>query len=556
MPVGLPFRWRMRINLNRPLVVLLLAAAIVAGARTGHAQTTEGGTPTFPVLNSVEEELRTAQPTSVPPSQGPFGEQPLVPVQPQHSQPPPDAPSAWLIQPGIQVGETATDNASLSHTNRTADLITMINPQLTVTGDTERTKLDINYSPILQRNLVETGNNRLDQNLFGTGVFAAIPDAVFINGRGSAFEGSRGGGMGPINPTNFRFNDRTEILAYDGGPEWRFPLPIHDGATGDLNYTIGQTRFYSNTGPLSTGQVANPITNSTLQDLRLALSSGDRSGFLTGQLTTDGSRTRIDGGNGTNDSGVVLLETQLRLNPVFQLLGSVGYEDYRYSTASFANINDPTWYGGAKWAISDDTSVQLTYGQRQGIDSFAGNAHYAVTPLTTLTADYQETITTPQQQIISNLNQLQLNQAQVIINPQTGVPESIVANELALQNSIYRDKLFRAGLVTRNEPNVYTVSLRYEAFEPIQGTNPDSFIGADGTWQHAINLTDSFSLLAGYYRRQQFGQSTIEIQASLGRQITDTLNASIGYEFTYGTATDSSQSYFRNAITAFLRKTF
>ena len=233
MPVGLPFRWRMRINLNRPLVVLLLAAAIVAGARTGHAQTTEGGTPTFPVLNSVEEELRTAQPTSVPPSQGPFGEQPLVPVQPQHSQPPPDAPSAWLIQPGIQVGETATDNASLSHTNRTADLITMINPQLTVTGDTERTKLDINYSPILQRNLVETGNNRLDQNLFGTGVFAAIPDAVFINGRGSAFEGSRGGGMGPpgANPyergvfaaDSFRAGGgsrRSNLLA-NGGPPRR-----------------------------------------------------------------------------------------------------------------------------------------------------------------------------------------------------------------------------------------------------------------------------------------------------------------------------------------------
>lgn len=546
----------------RSLAVFPLLIVLVFAVQPARAQTNAAGSAVFPDLQRLQDDLRQQQlnPTSAPPSQGPFGEQSPLPAPNDHPNPPGDAPSPWLITPVIQLWETATDNAGFTHTNRQADLETFVNPAVSLTGDTARAKVDLNYSPTFLRNAVVTSNDRIDQNFFGTGTFALVPDALFINTRGSAAEGSRTGSFGPIDPVNLRLNDRTQVLAYDAGPEWRFPL-VED-ATGDLRYSIGQTSFYNNTGafvPSADGQtlVNSSISNGTLQDLRLYLDSGDRGNLISGQFTTEGTRDRIANGGGTNDTGTIMIEGQLRLSPVFQLLGSVGYEDLRYSSLPSANVNDPTWYTGARWQNAKDAYAQLTYGHKQGFNSFQGQLHYPVTPLTAAFAEYGESVTTPQQQILDTLNQSSLTATNVVINPQTGLPQSLVVNELALQDSIYRDSDFRAGVVTTNEPNLYTVDVRYEAYTPLAGLQTaDSYIGVEGLWRHAMNETMSFSVTGGYFIRQQFNESTFQAQASVDRYLTPTLIGSLGYMFIYGSSNIGAREYYQNSITAYIRKTF
>ena len=548
----------------RSLALLPLSLAVALPATPSRAQTTDEGKPTFPDLQKLQEDLqqRSPNPIFAPPSMGPFGEQPYVPVPPEHPNPPPEAPSPWLITPQVQLSETVTDNAALSHSDRQTDLETFFNPSLALTGDTRLAKVDLNYSPVFLRNVVDTSNNRFDQNFFGTGTLTAVPDALFVNARASASEGSRSGSFGSIDPVNIRIADRTEVLAYDAGPEWRFPIPLDDGATGDVRYLIGQTRFYDNTGAAlsdSNGQplVSSDISNGTLQDFRLYLDSGDRGNRLAAQFTAEGVRDRIANGGGTDDTGTVLVESQVRLTPVIQLLGSAGYEDLRYSAFSFADVHDPTWYGGVRWRNAKDSYAELTYGHRQGVDSFAGRLHYPLTPLTSAFAEYGETVTTPQQQILDNLNRGQLTPSSVVVNPQTGAPELLLVNELTLQNSIYRDRAFRAGVVTVNEPNLYAIDVSYEDYIPIAGTlTQDSYVGVEGIWQHAMNETTSFTLNGGWYGRQQLNESTYDLQASIGRYLTPSLLGSIGYQFIYGGSNLSSRQFYRNAITAYLRKTF
>ncbi len=543
----------------RSLAVFPLLVAMALAVTQARAQTNDAGLPTFPDLQKLRDDL-AQPPTSAPPSQGPFGEQPPVPSPVEHPAPPADAPSPWLITPQVQVSETVTDNAQFAQANRQADLQTFFNPSIGVAGDTNLAKVDLNYSPVLLRNVVDTSGDRIDQNLFGTGTFTAVPDAVFINTRASASEGSRSGSFGPINPADLRSGDRTQVLAYDAGPEWRFPLA--DDATGDLRYSIGQTRFYDNTGAILSNANGQPLVNTgisdgTLQDLRLYLDSGDRGRLIAAQFTAEGTRDRISSGGGTDDNGTIMIESQLRLSPVFQLLGSVGYDDLRYSNFTFADQNDPTWYGGFRWQNGEDSYVQLTYGHRQGIDSFAGQLHVPVTPLTAAFAEYGESITTPQQQILNNLNNSQLTATNVVINPQSGLPQALVVNELALQNSLYRDRDFRAGLITQNRPNLYTVDVRYEDYIPIAGSlGSDSYVGLEGRWNHAINETTDFTMNGGYFIRQQFDEDTVLFQTSLSRFMTPTLIGSIGYEFDYGTSNIGARSYYRDAVTAYLRKTF
>ncbi|HLI20373.1 MAG TPA: TIGR03016 family PEP-CTERM system-associated outer membrane protein [Stellaceae bacterium] len=546
----------------RSLAVSSLLIAVALASLPARAQTNAQGNPVFPDLQKLDEAVRQQEtnPDSAPPSQGPFGEQEPLPTPSDHIKPPVDAPSPWLISPTIQLSETATDNAGFTHNNRQADLETFVNPSVSVTGDTNYAKVDLNYSPIYLRNVVDTSNDRFDQNFFGTGTFSVIPDAFFIDTRAAASEGSRSGSLGPVNPVDIRLNDRTEVLAYDAGPEWRFPL-IED-ATGDLRYSIGQTRFYNNTGallPSDTGQplVSSAISNGTLQDLRLYLDSGDRGNLISGQFTAEGTRDRIDNGGGTDDNGTIMVESQLRLSPTFQLLGSVGYEDIRYSQDPAANVNDPTWYAGARWQEAKDAYAQLTYGHKQGFNGFNGQLHYPLTPLTAAFADYGESVTTPQQQILDNLNNEQLTATNVVINPQTGLPEVLLVNELALQNSIFLDRTFRAGVVTTNAPDLYQLDVRYEDYRPIAGLSAsDSFVGVEGLWQHAMNETTSFTLNGGYFVRQQFDESTFEMQASIGRYMTPSLLGSLGYQLIYGSSNIGTREYYQNSITAYLRQTF
>jgi uncharacterized protein (PEP-CTERM system associated) len=542
----------------RSLTVMSLSAAVLGITVPARAQVNSDGASTFPDLRRLQSDLQRPQ-TSAPPSQGPFGEQSTLPTPKDHPVAPPDAPSPWLITPQIQISETVTDNAGLTHDNRQADLQSFINPSIAVQGDTQLAKVDFSYSPVILRNVATTNGNRVDQNLFGTGTFTAVPDALFLNTRGSVFEGSRGGGMGPVNPVNLRFGDRTEVLAYDAGPEWRFPLPAMSGATGDLRYSIGQTRFYNNTGVITTNgtTVAAPISDATLQDLRLFLDSGDRGTLISAQFTADGTRQRISDGGGTNDTGVLMVEGQLRLSPTFQLLGSVGYEDLRYSNFSYANQHEPTWYGGIRWQNAQDSLFQVTYGHRQGADSFAGEARIPITTLTSAFATYGESITTPQQQIISNLNSSQLNANHNVVDPSTGLPQSLLVNEIALQNTIYRDRSFRAGIITTNEPNIYTFDVKYEDYVPIAGAAAaDNYIGAEARWDHALDETTTFSMTGGYYIRQVLHENTVMMLASVSRLMTPTLIGSIGYEIDYGASQQGQRSFYKNAITAYLRKTF
>jgi len=73
--------------------LLLVLASLVAPAR---AQTNSAGAATFPDLQKLQQDLRQQElnPTSTPPSQGPFGNQPPLPAPPE----PP--PSSMMTLPG------------------------------------------------------------------------------------------------------------------------------------------------------------------------------------------------------------------------------------------------------------------------------------------------------------------------------------------------------------------------------------------------------------------------------------------------------------------------
>src|SRR5208282_83372 len=156
-------------------------------------------------------------------------------------------------------------------------------------------------------------------------------------------------------------------------------------------------------------------------------------------------------------------------------VGAGGWQTIDYETPLVSNLNGPTWYGGFVYQPNQDSQIELNYGHRDGANSFLGDLHYSITPLTTLYAGYSETTSTPQQLILSNLNSAVLGPNGTTLSATTGLPLSLNNNELSLQHEEFAS---RTGVASG-----------------------DHYTGASGMWNRALNEHNGFSVLTSYYSR-------------------------------------------------------
>src|SRR5262249_35116631 len=101
--------------------------------------------------------------------------------------------------------EQFTDNVLLTPTDRRSDFITIVQPGLFVSDDSERFKGNLDYSPALYYYAITPGQNVIGHNLYGNGTAALLPDHLFIDARAYAsVQPSNVGlatGAGALHPT-------------------------------------------------------------------------------------------------------------------------------------------------------------------------------------------------------------------------------------------------------------------------------------------------------------------------------------------------------------------
>jgi uncharacterized protein (PEP-CTERM system associated) len=477
---------------------------------------------------------------------------------PQATAPAAGQPPAWLIIPRLGVQEEITDNARQSSTQRTADFVSMISPGIFISGDTPALRTTIDYSPTFQRNVVATDQNAIYQQGFATADATLLPEHLFLDARASAFLGSRTGGDAPFNAATLPQSERTQVIAYSGGPVAK--MRVFDEGTAELRYTIGQTQFVSNSGALSSGTTAstvNSVSSATTQDLRANIDSGESFGRIENRLILDVSRSDVADSNFSSKAAFVSDETQYKLRSNFALIGDLGYQLYRFPGYAAADENGAIAMGGFKYTPNPDSYLRVTYGHHDGINSFQGDGRYAVTPLTTVFASYIDSITTPQQAILGNLATAAETADGTIVNSTTGLPASLYNSQFALQNDILRFGTLTGGITANLNPNIFTLTLVQQTIQSLTGATPnDSSLGGNIGWTRLMTPTTNLTAAAGYYVHDVNHETSLDASLTLTHNFTETLFGSVRYEFAKIDSDEPGISFYQNLMTVSMRKLF
>jgi uncharacterized protein (PEP-CTERM system associated) len=464
----------------------------------------------------------------------------------------------WLIVPAIDLSEQATDNVRLVATGRQADLITTVSPSIFASGSSARLQGNFSYSPQVLKYATATDQDQILQNLFGTGTLTAVQDLLFFDANASISNQSRLGGRGFGNTSQIPTSSSTQTIAYSGAPYAKF----HFGDTGDavVRYQYSETMFSGNTGPvasLTPGQTLGSLSNSTQNEGSAKFTTGEAFNLM--QLSFALDYQRFDSATSSRDESANVSGTY-QLTRTLQQLASIGYERLTYSQSisqsTAPNFGGATWSIGYKYQPREDREVMLNYGKSQGQNSFSGNANWAVTPLTTISASYSEQTETQQQELLQNIAQGTQTVPGQIVNQQTGLPLSIANPNLALQNGVFRIKTLQAGAsIQGGERNHYTITLnRTEQDSPTTGTSASNTTSNGGylTWSRDLSPYSTGALSAGYSTTSNPGATGIgttigTTTGTSGSVDAITFTASYNYNFTETLSGNASYSLQRQS---------
>ncbi|MBI3710355.1 MAG: hypothetical protein HY246_22140, partial [Proteobacteria bacterium] len=119
------------------------------------------------------------------------------------------------------------------------------------------------------------------------------------------------------------------------------------------------------------------------------------------------------------------------------------------------NVDEPIWSAGFSARPGPRTKLRLTYGHRDGADSFSGDGTYKFGAKTSLTATYTEKIQTTQSLFQNNLQALATDEFGNFIDSRTAQAFNIGNTGFGLSNDAFHQKRFEMRLVGSSGRNGY-----------------------------------------------------------------------------------------------------
>jgi uncharacterized protein (PEP-CTERM system associated) len=355
------------------------------------------------------------------------------------------AAADWRVTPEIAVQQSYTTNArDRPKGQEQGDFFTTVSPGVTLRGTTPSNTLTLNYG----LDFIEYWNNsdlgRMSNRLQQTGTTQIIRDSVFLDTRASISQvatdnAGQVSSLGQTAPVN-----RTELRTYSASPAWRY----HFGgfAQSELRYTFSQV-FTS--GQTLQDQTTNRVTGT--------LKSGRDFTQLRWTLTLDDTESDQSGGaraDTTTSNKIAEANGEYDVNRYFTLLSSVGYQ--KLDDPSLRNnVDGPTWSAGFAARPGPRTNMRLTYGHRDGADSFSGDGTYKFSAKTSLTATYSERIQTTQTVFQNNLQNLTTDEFGNFIDSRTASAFNIGNTGFGLANNAFHQKRFEMRFVGSSGRNGY-----------------------------------------------------------------------------------------------------
>lgn len=477
----------------------------------------------------------------------------------------PTTTGGWIILPRLNVVGLVTDNALQVSSPRQSDVASIISPGINVVADTSRLQLRFDYSPILTMYARTSSQNALSHSLNASGLLTLVPELLFVDLRAVAGVQSITGGFGGINgfglglpqadslgasiANSAVLNRRNQFQTFSAGIS-----PYLLRQFGDYGTLRIGTSFQVTTQSNVTGFGTLPLTT-TGDNAQSQFTTEQTVRFVTGEFlgriqnTVEGTLSQTPISSTTGPGGrrfgsafssrqIITNRTAYAINHAITVFGTLGYENIDYTGGLTQKVSGLVWDIGTTLTPNPDSSITVSYGRRDGAESVNFFGTYALSPRTSISANYASRLTTQLQNLQSQLDQSVLNTSGVLVNSQTGAPLVIGNNGLALQPGLFRFDTFTMSAQTALDRDLFTLGLISTKQSSPNGSPSTASTTArtvTGSWQRELRPDLSLNTVLSYTTQTTGGTSgvgrTFAGSIGLNYLMTETLTGRIRYSY-------------------------
>jgi uncharacterized protein (PEP-CTERM system associated) len=490
---------------------------------------------------------------------------------------------AWQITSGISLLEQWTDNALQTASDRKGSFITVVSPSLSINGSTSRLTADLYYAPTASYYTSESSQNQIGQNLGANALLTLAPEELFIRASGYAAVQSINGANGPND--NQSQNRQNQVQTYNFSIE---PYATHRfGGWGTAE--IGATASETSASQLGGGTNVQSLTSK--QEFA-SFTSGENFGRLSSTLLISATQDTGTGALQGATQNVATYQGGYAITHSIIALGSIGWEDIRYSGIGAPHYNDGTWSVGLELLPNPDSSIIVTYGHQAGATSANVNASYAPTASIRLSAQYTAGITTAAEALNNALSGASFDALGRPVNTTTGAAINTGNNFFGYNASVYQSRNLSISAAWLRPRDAFQITLQQQTQTPV-GTGGTTVLATQGnlalgeglaassgttgtlSWQHdlspVVNTNLSFQygvlhnstpllltngVLTATLGKQIQESKLLTVNAQVNWQITRTLTGLVQYSYTTNDYSNGLPGVSSNLIAVGLHKTF
>jgi uncharacterized protein (PEP-CTERM system associated) len=502
----------------------------------------------------------------------------------------------WIIRPRLTVEEALTDNVLQVHSPMRWDLTTAISPGISIAGQTPRAVVHLDYAPVLIVNARTGSQNALNQQLNATASIMAIEEFAFIDiralsgvqslrgaaGAGGTIGASGGGGFTAGSATGTGGgaltgnSQQTTVQTASIGISPYLVKRFGDIGTARIGYSLNLSQSSPVTGiqlaPFPTGAATQRFmtsewtaqfrTGNFLNDfqdtinLDFSQSNGSGQNNLLGSITTGNNSL-------TSNRQIISNDLSYAVSHKLKVTVSIGHEKIVYSGSNIKPIDDVTWSFGTTYTPNAHSEITISYGHQLGAQSLSFLGHVRVTPRTTISASYSDTLGTQLENLQNQLNQGVVGANGSFVNAQTGGQLFGSTNATPPQSGVFRFKTLTATATTQLNRDTISLTLNASSQTSAGGTassQPSSQSnGVILQWTHELrpdmrlSTSASFNTLSGGFT----GSSrSIAFNTGLIYNLTESVSASARYSFFKSTSPNTLFDLYEDIFVLGVTKQF
>jgi uncharacterized protein (PEP-CTERM system associated) len=373
---------------------LFMSSAVltsVLAAQSVHAQSVPG----LETPNAASPPAASAeQPAALP--QHRFGT-----IYPQNQGPP--APN-FQLEANVNFSESYVTNASGLPGATQIDYLSSVGGGVALHEHSRRLSLDANYSGQVDFYAKGTLPTQINNNLQLVGNLDVIHDHLTLGARAFA-QPVVVSSLGILTADNRVVpNGFQNSYGYYVNPEFQFKLA--NFAISETVPSFGQAFFTNPPGTQNFSLIPGLLgpQDTTSRSVIEKVSSGTDFDRLNWNLVASFSETARAQSLLSEKAGLANLRYALGYE--FSLLATGGYDAISNTIPLNRNISGPVALGGFALVFGNDFALQIEAGQKYNSPSLLANLHYNITSRFLLTASVNDSVQTPEGDLLNNLSNL------------------------------------------------------------------------------------------------------------------------------------------------------